>query len=106
MGGGLDVKDAYSWMIDKMTQCKNAGGNPIRGNPGNFVVIRAGGNPSYDSFIYKLGPVASVQTVVIPNRESAGTNPNAPLDDAVEAMIKKAGAIFLTGGDQGDYYYF
>ena len=42
MGGSLNVKDAYSWMIDRMTQCKNAGGNL-----GNFVVIRAGGNPSY-----------------------------------------------------------
>ena len=95
MGGGLDVKDAFSWMITNMAQCR--GGIP--GKPGNFVVIRAGGNPSYDSFIFKLGPVASVQTLVVPTIETAN-------DPALEPYIRNAGAIWLTGGDQGDYYNF
>jgi cyanophycinase-like exopeptidase len=95
MGGGIDVKDAYSWMIAKMTRCRDGS----TGRLGNFVVIRAGGNPSYDSFINKLGPVASVQTLVAPTIESA----NDPL---LEPYIRNAGAIFLTGGDQGDYYNF
>lgn len=95
MGGGIDVKDALSWMIVKMTQC----GDGTTGKPGNFLVIRAGGNPSYDSFIYKLGTLASVQTIVIPNPEAAN-------DPAVIPYIRNAGAIWLTGGDQGDYYNF
>lgn len=95
MGGGLDVKDAYAWMIANMAQCRD--GNP--GKPGNFVVIRAGGNPSYDSFIFKLGPVASVQTLVVPDIDTAN-------DPALEPYIRNAGAIWLTGGDQGDYYNF
>ncbi|SFU77374.1 hypothetical protein SAMN05216417_12928, partial [Nitrosospira multiformis] len=35
MGGGDDVKEAFSWMIAKMTQC----GDGSTGRPGNFVVI-------------------------------------------------------------------
>jgi cyanophycinase len=54
MGGGIDVKDAYSWMIGKMTQCSDGS----KGKPGNLVVVRAGGNPSYDSYISKLCTVA------------------------------------------------
>lgn len=95
MGGGLDVKDAYTWMITNMAQCRDG----HAGKPGNFVVIRAGGNPAYDSFIFKLGPVASVQTLVVPTIESAN-------DPALEPYIRNAGAIWLTGGDQGDYYNF
>jgi cyanophycinase-like exopeptidase len=95
MGGGVDVKDAYSWMIAKMTQCGDGGA----GRLGNFVVVRAGGNPSYDSYIYKLGPVASVVTLVVPTIETAN-------DPALEPYIRNAGAIWLTGGDQGDYYNF
>lgn len=95
MGGGLDVKAAYSWMISRMAECSNGTG----GRPGNFVVVRAGGNPSYDSYINKLGPVASVVTIVVPTVDSAN-------DPAIEPYIRSAGAIFLTGGDQGDYYNF
>lgn len=95
MGGGIDVKDALAWMIAKMSQC----GDGTTGKPGNFLVVRAGGNPSYDSFIYKLGPLAAVQTIVVPNLETAN-------DPAVIPYVKNAGAIWLTGGDQGDYYNF
>lgn len=95
MGGGLDVKAAYAWMIARMAECKDG----VSGRLGNFVVIRAGGNPSYDSYIFKQGPLASVQTLVVPNPESAN-------DPALDAVIRNAGAIFLTGGDQGDYYNF
>ena len=95
MGGGLDVQPALSWMIKAMTECSNGS----TGRLGNFLVIRAGGNPSYDSYIYKLGPVASVVTIVVPTLESAN-------DPALEPYVRSAGAIFLTGGDQGDYYNF
>jgi cyanophycinase-like exopeptidase len=95
MGGGLDVKPALGRMITRMAECANG----TAGRLGNFVVVRAGGNPSYDSYIYKLGPLASVVTIVVPTIESAN-------DPALEPYIRNAGAIFLTGGDQGDYYNF
>jgi len=95
MGGGIDVKDAYSWMLTKMAECANG----TTGRLGNFVVIRAGGNPSYDSFVYKLGPAASVVTLVVPTIDSAN-------DPALEPYIRNAAAIWMTGGDQGDYYNF
>lgn len=94
MGGGVDVGPAFSWMIEKMTNCASG-----PGKPGNLLVIRAGGNPAYDSYIYKQGLVASVQTIVIPNKDAAN-------DPAVVSYIRNAGAVWLTGGDQGDYYNF
>jgi cyanophycinase-like exopeptidase len=97
MGGGKDVSSAYSWMIDAMRNCD--GSNNPSGKPANFVVLRAGGNPSYDSYISKLGPVASVITLVIPDKSSAN-------DPALTNYIKNASALWLTGGDQGDYYNF
>lgn len=99
MGGGLDVKEALSWMITKMATCADGS----TGTPGNFLVIRAGGNPAYDSLIYKLGTVASVVTLVVPNREVAMDPENVPI---FATYIQNAGAIWLTGGDQGDYYTF
>lgn len=95
MGGGSDVKGAYTWMISKMGKCADGS----TGRLGNFLVIRAGGNPDYDRFIYKLGPVASVETIVVPTVDSAN-------DPEIESYIRNAGAIWLTGGDQGDYYNF
>lgn len=99
MGGGLDVKEALSWMITKMARCADGS----TGTPGNFVVIRAGGNPAYDSFIYKLGTAASVVTLVVPNRDVAMDPENVPI---FATYIQNAAAIWLTGGDQGDYYTF
>lgn len=95
MGGGLDVKEAFSWMIDRMADC----GSGVTGRPGNLLVIRAGGNPAYDSFIYKLGKLAAVQTVVVPTVDAANST-------ELEGYIRNAGAIWFTGGDQGDYYNF
>lgn len=92
MGGGKDVKEAFTWMIDQSRRCANP-------TPGNFVVIRFSGNPSYDSFIAKLGPVASVQTVVVPTADAANS-------EELDAYIQNASAIWFTGGDQGDYYNF
>jgi cyanophycinase-like exopeptidase len=52
MGGGTDVDEAFKWMIDR------SGG-------GDFVVIRATGTNAYDSYIYGLGSVNSVETIII-----------------------------------------
>lgn len=83
MGGGPDVDDAFKWMINK------SGG-------GNFVVIRARGTDAYNPYIYAMGGVASVETIVIPSRDAAN-------DPFVIARIKGAEALFIAGGDQSDY---
>src|SRR5687768_17398731 len=94
-GGGGAVKDAFSWMIARMTQCSDG----CTGKLGNFVVIGNSVNSSYESYIIsKLGPVASVVTLVVPTIETAN-NP------ALEPYIRNAGAIWLTGGDRGRYYH-
>ena len=104
MGGGKDVSVAFTRMIDRMAKCSDGSS----GNPGNFVVVRAGGNPAYDSYINKQGPVAAVITIVVPDRDSALAigDPSNEVGQQVQALFKTAGAIFLTGGDQGDYYNF
>lgn len=104
MGGGVDVSAAFSRMIDRMTKCADG----TTGRSGNFVVIRAGGNPAYDSYINKQGIVAAVVTIVVPDRESALAigDPSNEVGQQVQGLLRTAGAIFLTGGDQGDYYNF
>jgi cyanophycinase len=83
MGGGPDVDAAFQWMIAK------AGG-------GDFVVIRATGADGYNPYIYAMGGVDSVETLVIPSREAAN-------DPFVIDRISKAEALFIAGGDQSDY---
>lgn len=58
MGGGPDVNDAFKWMI------KKAGG-------GNFVILRSRGTDAYNSYVYAMGGVSSVETIIIPSREAA-----------------------------------
>jgi len=83
MGGGSDVDNAIRWMIER------AGG-------GDVVVIRASGADGYNSYIYDMGGVSSVQTLVI--------NSTREGDDAcVAEHIRRAEMLFIAGGDQGDY---
>lgn len=86
MGGGPDVDDAFRWMIAK------SGG-------GNFVVIRASGTDAYNPYIYAMGGMASVETIVISSRAAAN-------DPFVLARIRGAEALFIAGGDQADYVNF
>ncbi len=83
MGGGTDVDAAFQWMIGK------SGG-------GDFVVIRATGTDAYNPYIYGLGVVDSVETVIIKTRAAAS-------DPFVVDKINKAEALFIAGGDQYDY---
>jgi cyanophycinase len=83
MGGGPDVDDAFRWMIAK------AGG-------GDFVVIRASGADGYNQYIYDMGGVDSVETLVIPSREAAA-------DPFVLDRVSRAEALFIAGGDQSNY---
>ena len=104
MGGGVDVPSAFTFMINEMAACADGS----TGNPGNFVVVRAGGNPAYDSYINKQGTVGAVITIVVPDRDSAIAvgDPTNEVGQQVQALLRTAGAIWLTGGDQGDYYNF
>jgi cyanophycinase-like exopeptidase len=107
MGGGPDVDEAFRWMIDR------AGITPKTG--GRFVVIRATGTEAYNPYIYysndasstssppaelwvggaALG-LSSVETLVIPSIVAAN-------DDKVNAIVGRANAVFIAGGDQADY---
>ncbi len=86
MGGGTDVDAAFQWMIGK------SGG-------GDFVVIRASGTDAYNPYIYALGTVDSVETIIIKNRTAAS-------DPFVLDKINNAEALFIAGGDQYDYVSF
>ncbi|UJR14466.1 hypothetical protein I4U23_001463 [Adineta vaga] len=83
VGGGPDVDAAMQWMINK------SGG-------GDFVVLRATGTDAYNSYIYNLGSVNSVETLLIDSRTLAN-------DLQVEATILGAEAVFITGGNQANY---
>jgi len=83
MGGGTDVDAAFQWMINK------SGG-------GDFVVIRATGTDAYNPYIYDLGTVDSVETIITKNRVAAS-------DPFVVDKIRNAEALFIAGGDQNDY---
>jgi cyanophycinase len=86
MGGGTDVDAAFQWMINK------SGG-------GDFVVIRATGTDAYNPYIFGLGTVDSVETIIITSRTSAN-------DPFVVNKIRNAEALFIAGGDQYDYVNF
>ncbi len=83
MGGGSDVDAAIKWMIGK------AGG-------GDAVVIRSTGSNGYNSYMYGMGGLNSVQTLLIDSAAEGN-------DACVAETIKRAGMLFITGGDQQNY---
>lgn len=108
MGGGPDVDEAFRWMIQR------AGITPKTG--GRLVVIRATGDGAYNPYVFysnkkksiasgdivdgwvggaSLG-LTSVETLVIPSIAAAD-------DPAVNAIVAKAHAVWIAGGDQADY---
>src|SRR5215213_2608273 len=58
MGGGTDVDAAFQWMIGK------SGG-------GDFLVIRATGTDAYNPYIFGLGTVDSVETIITVTRDAS-----------------------------------
>lgn len=86
-GGGTDVSQAFQWMISRM------------GGKGDFLVLNATKDATYDPYIYKLGGTNSVATLDIPSLTGA-------LDPAVKQIIENADAIFIAGGAQNDYLNF
>ena len=82
-GGGTDVPDASRWLI------AHAGG-------GDVVVIRASGADGYNEFMMGLGPADSVESIVFKSREASS-------DPEIIRTLERAEAVFLAGGDQGNY---
>ncbi len=82
-GGSTDVEEAMRWFLQK------SGG-------GDIVIIRASGGAGYNEYLYKLFPVNSVETLLINSREEAMLPETA-------AILAKAEAIFIAGGDQWNY---
>ncbi len=83
MGGGKDVDAAFAWMIER------SGG-------GDAVIIRTSGTDAYNSYVYQLGKLNSVETLKIDSRKLAN-------DDGVARIIRNAELLFIAGGDQSDY---
>ncbi len=83
MGGGKDLDEAFRWLCSK-------------GNGGDFLILRATGDDDYNAYVNGLCKANSVATLIIPNREAAE-------DPAAAAIIRKAEAVFIAGGDQSNY---
>ncbi|HKS74262.1 MAG TPA: cyanophycinase, partial [Terriglobales bacterium] len=83
MGGGSDQDEAFRWLCGK-------------GSGGDFLILRARGDDSYNPYIKELCHVNSVATLIIPNRAAAQ-------EPAVAEIIRTAEVIFIAGGDQANY---
>lgn len=83
MGGSTDVDSAFEWFLNQA-------------NGGDIVIIRASGADGYNDYLYNLGNVDSVETIVFGNRKAA-------YDSFVLDTIYNADALFMAGGDQYDY---
>jgi cyanophycinase-like exopeptidase len=70
-----------------------------RSGKGDFYVIRSRGTKAYNPYIYNLGGVSSVTTLIIDSRKKA----NSP---KLQKEIRKAEALFIAGGNQTDYYNY
>jgi cyanophycinase-like exopeptidase len=85
-GGGTDVDENFVRM-------------GARSGGGDFVVIRASGSDGYNAYIHSLCACDSVETIVFKNRQAA-------FEPFVLDKIRNAEALFIAGGDQGDYVTF
>ena len=88
IGGGENCEPAFSWMIQ-------------HANKGDFMVLRASSDDSYNDYIYELSktinsPLNSVTTIVFKNRQGS-------FDAEVTSRLSAAEGIFFAGGDQTKY---
>lgn len=82
-GGSTDQTNAMRWMIDR------CGG-------GDVVIIRSSGADGYNQYLFELGNVNSVETILINSKAKA----ELPI---VAEKIRKAELLFIAGGDQWNY---
>lgn len=83
MGGSTDVNPAINWFLQ-------------RAAGGDVVVIRSSGADGYNTYMYNMVTVNSVETIIIDSREKA-------LLTSVRDKIRNAEALFIAGGDQWNY---
>lgn len=83
MGGGKDLDSAFRWLCGKA-------------NGGDFLILRAADDDSYNSYVNGLCKANSVATLILPDRAAAS-------DPAVPNIIGHAEAVFIAGGDQAHY---
>ena len=83
MGGSTDVDAAIQWFLQR------AGG-------GDVVVIRSSGADGYNTYMYNMVPVNSVESIIIDSRTKADLA-------TVTQKIRNAEALFIAGGDQWNY---
>jgi beta-aspartyl-peptidase (threonine type) len=86
MGGGGWVDSAFRWFVAKAGH-------------GHVVILRASGADELQKELFRLGGVASVQTLVFHDRAAAS-------DPAVLDVVSHADGIFIAGGDQANYVRF
>lgn len=82
-GGGGDQDDAMKWFL-------------ARSGGGDVVVLRASGADGYNKYLFELGKVDSVESIVFLSAE-------ASVHPFVIERIQNAEAIFFAGGDQWKY---
>jgi cyanophycinase len=82
-GGGTDQPEAFAWLVR-------------HANGGDVLVIRASGTDAYNPFMAAQGTSNSVETIVFKDRAAS----SAPY---VLDQLAHAEAIFIAGGDQGNY---
>ena len=83
-GGGTDSDEGFRWFLD------HAGG-------GDVVILRASGADGYNDYLQKLGPVDSVESIVLKQREASS-------DPYILERVRNADGIFFAGGDQSKYF--
>lgn len=81
LAGGGDLKEMFTWMIER------SGG-------GDFVVLAS--SDKYTEIIREIGGVSSVETITIKSKDEANS-------EEIVKKIEEAEAVFLGGGNQADY---
>lgn len=87
MGGGEEVPSAMRWFAER------AGG-------GRLLILRASGGADLQDYFYdEIGGISAARTLVFNAR-------SASFDPEIAALIDRADAIFIAGGDQARYIRF
>jgi cyanophycinase len=92
-GGGADVDAALQWIIDQVRGCTNCLTKI------DVVILRTSGADGYNSYIYAMKGVDSVESIVM-------TAARDVTDASVNNAIRNAEVVFFAGGDQCNYVTF
>ncbi len=85
-GGGPDQDDAMRRMVQAASG-------------GNITVLRSTGTAAYNTYLFSLAPVGSVETFLI-------NSPIKAANSRTNSLIRNSEVVFIAGGDQQDYARF